>query len=264
MPHKANYGIDSPAMVISELALGLISLGCAVALPRIPGLNLRWLELAASAYLFCLAGGMLFYSKFGKLHIRDTVLGSIPWRGDEAALDVGCGRGLLLVGAAKRLTCGRAVGVDIWDRGAIAGNAPLAVLENAQLEGVLDRIEVKEGDGRNLPFEDSSFDVVLSNFVIHEVKTAGEREKMVSEMVRVVRPGGCLTLVDFIFTEHCVQILQRAGIHNAKRVRIGSRFGTILMLGAFQTYLVSGSKPGMDCDLSIDESARLLSLEPAR
>jgi arsenite methyltransferase len=264
MPHKPDYGIDSPAMVISELALGLVSLGCAAVLPRVLGLNLRWLEATAGAYFVCLAAGMLFYSKVGKLHIRDAVLSSIPWRGDEAVLDVGCGRGLLLVGAAKRLTNGRAVGVDVWNRGAISGNAPIAPLQNAQMERVSERVEVKEGDGRNLPFGDSSFDVVLSNFVIHEVNTAGDREKMVSEMVRVVKPGGRVALVDFIFTDHCVQILYRAGVYNAKRVRIGSRFWTILMFGAFQTYLVTGSKQGKDSDLSVDGSGRSLSLEPPR
>ena len=42
---------------------------------------------------------------------------SIRWHltGDEKVLDVGCGRGLLLIGAAKRLKSGKATGIDVWD-----------------------------------------------------------------------------------------------------------------------------------------------------
>ena len=47
-------------------------------------------------------------------------------------------------------------------------------------------MEVKEGDARQLPFPDESLDVVVSNFVVHEVNTAAEREKMMREMVRVL------------------------------------------------------------------------------
>jgi len=39
-------------------------------------------------------------------------------------LDVGCGRGLLLIGAARRLTTGKAVGVDIWQAEDRVGNLP--------------------------------------------------------------------------------------------------------------------------------------------
>src|SRR5215472_6849374 len=51
------------------------------------------------AYLLSGAGGMLFYSKVGKLQLRERLLDKIPWRGDEFVLDIGCGRGLLTVGA---------------------------------------------------------------------------------------------------------------------------------------------------------------------
>ncbi|MBA0085829.1 MAG: 50S ribosomal protein L11 methyltransferase, partial [Acidobacteria bacterium Pan2503] len=57
---------------------------------------------------------MLFYSKVGKLALRERLLDKIPWRGDESVLDVGCGRGLLAVGAAKRVSSGTVTGVDVW------------------------------------------------------------------------------------------------------------------------------------------------------
>jgi cyclopropane fatty-acyl-phospholipid synthase-like methyltransferase len=79
---------------------------------------------------------MLFYSKVGKLALRERLLDKISWRGDEKVLDVGCGRGLLTVAAASRLSTGSVVGVDVWHRGAISGNRADSVLENARIEGV--------------------------------------------------------------------------------------------------------------------------------
>jgi hypothetical protein len=63
----------------------------------------RILGFFIGVILLPLAGAQVLFSKVGKLRERDRLLDSIPWRGDEAVLDVGCGRGLLLVGAAKRL-----------------------------------------------------------------------------------------------------------------------------------------------------------------
>jgi ubiquinone/menaquinone biosynthesis C-methylase UbiE len=213
--------------------------------PRLFGHNLRWLEIAIAVEFLALAASMLVYSKSGKMVIRDAILNSIPWRGDERVLDAGCGRGLLLIGAAGRVPQGSAVGVDKWVRGALTGNGAEAVLRNAEAEGVADRIEVVEGDVRRLPFPDAAYDVVVSNFVVHEVDTRQDREQMMSEMMRVLGPGGRLALVDFIFTSECVEILRRLDMHNVRRTRIGrlsSWLGTILMFGTFRIHLVTGSK----------------------
>ena len=44
---------------------------------------------------------MIWGSKAGKIRLRDKMIDSVLWRGDEQVLDVGCGHGLMLVGAAK-------------------------------------------------------------------------------------------------------------------------------------------------------------------
>jgi SAM-dependent methyltransferase len=253
MPSRPNYGIDSPAIVIGLLVLGGTSVAAALLLHLFGDPHRLWRIVlgAVGAYFLLGAGGMLSYSKNGKVRIRDEIMRLIAWRGDEMVLDAGCGRGLLLVGAAGRLTTGKAIGVDLWVPGYLTGNHAQAVLDNARLEGVLDRVAVKCGDVRRLPFADASFDVVLSNFVVHELETEAERKAMLREVVRVLKPGGRLVLVDFIFTAQSASVLRAAGINDASRVRIGSWFSfwtsAILNLGLVQTYAVTGSKPSDTC-----------------
>jgi len=189
--------------------------------------------------------GMLHYSISGKLRLRDLLLHSLSWNGHERVLDVGCGRGLLLVGAARRLTKGRAIGVDRWVRGAVSGNRPEAALHNAEVEGVADRVAVHDGDARSLPFEDASFEVVISQFVLHEMDTATDRQRMLRELVRVLKPGGQIALTDFIFTGQAVCALREYRVDDARRVRVGPvAFASfaLLTLGLGRLYLVSGSK----------------------
>jgi arsenite methyltransferase len=70
-------------------------------------------------------------------------------------LDVGCGRGLMLVGAGKWLTSGKAIGIDLWQQQDQANNSSSATLSNAAIEGVADRIEVKTADMCELPFPEN-------------------------------------------------------------------------------------------------------------
>ena len=57
-------------------------------------------------------------SRIGKMRSREKLLDLAatlrPWSGEEILLDVGYGRGLMLIGAARRLTTGHAVGIDLW------------------------------------------------------------------------------------------------------------------------------------------------------
>lgn len=250
MRRQPDYGIDSPAIVVGELILSGLAFVAAIVLfalrtPHILALPLWGIFLVMGAYLLLNAGGMVFYSKVGKLSIRDQLLRSVSWRGDEMVLDVGCGRGLLLIGAAKRLTAGKAIGVDAWARGAVSGNRADATVRNATLEGVSERVEVRDGDARHLPFADGSFDVVVSNFVVHEMDSRADRERMLRETVRVLKPCGRVALVDFIFTGEAVRVLRECGVSDARRSPIGGRYfwaSAMVSLGLVRLYQVTGSK----------------------
>ena len=128
--------------------------------------------------------------------IRKELFDSIGLRGDEKVLDVGCGSGLLLNGAAMRLTSGKATGIDIWSPHSGGGSLEL-LWKNAKAEGVADRIEFKEADARKMPFDDSAFDVVMSSGALHHISHNFEdHERTVREINRVLKPGGRVVIWD--------------------------------------------------------------------
>src|SRR5579862_7927141 len=148
-----DYGIDAPEVLGKLVVIG-VGLGIAgvllfllffFLLPTPPALAIVCLNLGLwpCFWLLLTVGIMLWGSKVGKFRERDRLLGSIAWRGDEQVLDVGCGHGLMLIGAAKRMTTGKAIGIDLWQQQDQAGNSRQATWANAMLEGVLDRVEIK-------------------------------------------------------------------------------------------------------------------------
>ena len=214
---RPNYGIDAPTVVRNLILVGAAALVLAVV-----SYLLDWRPLtrmATGLTIGCLigAGWMVWGSKVEKLRERDRLLDGLALRGDETVLDVGCGRGLLLIGAAKRLTTGKAVGVDIWQAEDLSGNRPEATLENARLEGVAERVEVKDGDARRLPFADGTFDVIVTKEVLHNIYNAAERDTAVREIARVLRPGGRLFLADVRHTGRYAQVLRECGLEDLRR-----------------------------------------------
>lgn len=128
-----------------------------------------------------------------RLEARDRLLDQIPWQGDETVLDVGCGNGILILGAAKRLTTGQGIGIDIWTEGS-GDNRPEIFQQNAELEGVADRVSLQNEDARHLPYDNESFEVIVSGLTMHHL--GFDTEKALAEMIRVLKPGGRMAIYD--------------------------------------------------------------------
>ena len=238
---KPDYGIDAPK-VIRNLFLGGIAglaLWAATATgawsggldtPPIRGevvhIQIDGLCLTVGIICTAMGGWMLWSSLVGKIRERESLLDRIKWSGDERVLDVGCGRGLMLIGAAKRLTTGKAIGIDIWQSEDLSGNRSEATLENARRENVADRVEVQTMNMQNLAFPDGAFDVILSCNAIHNIYDASGRAKAISELARVLKPGGVALIEDIRHQNEYVACLAARGCGEAQW--FGSRIIAVL------------------------------------
>jgi arsenite methyltransferase len=233
-PRKGSYGIDAPyllpvlgLLLVVNVVNGVIS-------------GSVWPFVGAVVVLAC-AGCGLYTSRRGKFAVWAGLLNQLQLQGDESILDLGCGRGAVLLLAAQHLTTGRAVGVDLWRRGDQSGNAAEATRRNALAEGVAERVQLHTADMTSLPFQPNSFDLVVSNVAIHNIKGRSGRERAIEEAVRVLRPGGRLLIADLWATGLYRDLLMHLGMIDVARRRLGWR---MWWTGPWlPTRLVTATKP---------------------
>jgi ubiquinone/menaquinone biosynthesis C-methylase UbiE len=198
-------------------------------------------DVLAVLFVLAILGSFLYTTLRGKFLVWAELLDKLNLRGDERILDLGCGRGAVLLMAAQHLTTGRAVGVDLWRKVDQSGNSLEATRRNAVAEGVADRVELHTGDMTALPFADDSFDVVVSSLAIHNIRGRAGRAKAIREAVRVLRPGGRLMIADIRATGQHQAQLARIGMNAVAHRRLGWRFWRGGPLAA--TRLVTATKP---------------------
>ncbi|MBX5457840.1 MAG: class I SAM-dependent methyltransferase [Thermogemmatispora sp.] len=209
---KPDYGIDAPGVVRVLTLVGLLLAGLAAWL--LIALHLIWLAAWCIVWAcVCLgeAVAMLWTSRVGKLWEIRRMLDCLVLCGDEEVLDVGCGRGMLLIEAARRLRSGHATGIDVWSMRDQSGNSPLVTQENARLAGVAERISVVTADARQLPFPSERFDVVVSCLALHNIHGQEERHRALREMLRVLKPGGKIAVLDLAHVKEYARDLQALG-----------------------------------------------------
>lgn len=127
--------------------------------------------------------------RWGHMQVADdlqTILGRIPLRGDARVLDVAAGSALLSRALAPRVA--EVVAIDITAAMLERGR------EAAEREGI-SNIAFVEAAAEALPFEDGTFDLVVTRFSLHHI---AEPQRVVDEMVRVARGRGRVLLIDML------------------------------------------------------------------
>jgi SAM-dependent methyltransferase len=158
--------------------------------------------------LFCLVMGafmtkarQLFSYSGGRVsaQILDELVARIRWDGAGKALDIGCGSGALTIRVAKKFKDAHVTGIDYW--GAGWEYAQEQCEQNAESEGVAERAVFQKGDAAKLDFANEAFDLAVSNFVFHEVKSQPQKRLVIKEALRVVKKGSPFVFHDLFYAK---------------------------------------------------------------
>jgi SAM-dependent methyltransferase len=144
--------------------------------------------MGAARYMFSAQGQNI------EDRVRQLVVDHTDWQGKGKALDIGCGNGPLVIKLAQRFPEAEVTGLDFW--GKDWDYSMQVCEENTRLAGVAKQVSFRQGSASALPFEDASFDLVVSNLTFHEVEDAKDKRDCIKEALRVLKPGGVFVLQD--------------------------------------------------------------------
>lgn len=242
MAKRENYGIDAPGVVRNLAVAGavLLSIVTYFHFHGSPEWLAPFLPTMRATGLICtgMTIWMISSSLWFKQIVMRRLLDEHDWRGDEQVLDVGCGRGLVAIGAARRLgSDGKVHGLDLWQARDLSDNNPGSATANAEAAGVADRLVIDTGDMRAMPYADGQFDVIASMTAIHNIEDKPGHTQAVAEIWRVTKPGGHILIYDIRHAGAYADQLKSLG---ATDVRMS---GPILLWGVFGRRF-SATKPG--------------------
>lgn len=168
-------------------------------------------------------------------------------------LDIGCGTGTLVVRLKRQYGVAQVVGLDPDPK----------ALRRARIKAARAAVSVQldQGFANELPYKEESFDRVFSSFMFHHLNKQ-ERENMLKEVLRVLKPDGSFHFVDFIvddaspgffdrlFRAHAQmkdnsdegirELVSQSGFRNPAKVREGNMLFGLLRTAYYQA--VAGSK----------------------
>ncbi len=129
------------------------------------------------------------FAGVGNPHLRSDL------QPGETVLDLGSGAGLDGIIAAWQVgPTGTVIGLDLNPAMCLRATA------NAEISGT--RVECREGRMEDIPLEDGTVDVVISNGVIN---LSFQKRKVIGELFRILRPGGRVSLTDIVSAKQLSQ-----------------------------------------------------------
>jgi len=240
MTTKARYRLPLAALQHRLLAVGAICVAFG-ALTRVGRaalpLGVTAVVLGLGAHLGVL--GVLLLGSFAwfrwltaGLRLRDIerMLEALELRGDEVALELGTGDGVVAVALAKRVPHGNVLALDDWERPhGGRGLSPVAARANAELEGVAARVRVMTTPFDRIDLPDASVDVAVACFSLHHLER-DVRTRALNELARVLAPNGRLLVSEPFHRAAIAETLARAGLRVTRGGRTFPRwlFGWVL------------------------------------
>ncbi len=134
------------------------------------------------------------------LDLRDRIIELARLRSEDRVLDIGAGTGLLTLAAAPHVSHVSAVDIS---------PAMCARLRRNLDREEIDNVDVLTDTATALPLADESVDAVISNYCLHHLDDNGKRQAL-TEVMRVLRPGGRLVFADMMFSLDLVDPRNRA------------------------------------------------------
>jgi ubiquinone/menaquinone biosynthesis C-methylase UbiE len=111
------------------------------------------------------------------------------WTPTGTALDLGTGTALIPIELCRVAATARVVGIDMSDAMIALGQ------KNIEAAGLTDAIRLQLADAKGLPFDDRTFDAVISNSIVHHIP---EPYAVLAEAIRVLAPGGVMFVRDLM------------------------------------------------------------------
>lgn len=211
-----DYGVDAPEVTRMFFLIGLPLIAAGVALTVFVGakwaLWLGGLLMVLALAPLTLGIMMRLYAWRGKLRTRDWVLARHDWQGNETVLDIGAGRGLMTIGAARRVPNGVVHAIDIWRDEDLTDNGATGLRKNLAATSMEGRAQIHTMDARSMTFADGSIDVIVSLLCLHNIENAKDRQAACSEIARVLKPGGVAYIADYTATRSYANAFRAQGL----------------------------------------------------
>ena len=187
-------------------------------------------------------------SLMGAARAREELIKQANIKPNQRVLDLGCGTGTLVVLLKRKYATAEIVGIDPDPK------ALRRAEKKVRRAGVA--VQLDEGFSDELPYDEGTFDRVLSSFMLHHLEEH-EREKTLREVLRVLKPAGTFHLLDFaggedkapgrwgrLINSHArlednsqqriLQLMKRAGFMNPEKVKDGSMLFGLMPTGYYQ------------------------------
>ena len=187
-------------------------------------------------------------SLMGAARAREELIKQANIKPNQRVLDLGCGTGTLVVLLKRKYATAEIVGIDPDPK------ALRRAEKKVRRAGVA--VQLDEGFSDELPYDDGTFDRVLSSFMLHHLEEH-ERENTLREVLRVLKPAGTFHLLDFaggedrasgrwgrLVNSHAhlesnsqqsiLQLMKRAGFMNPEKVKDGSMLFGLMPTAYYQ------------------------------